>query len=876
MDLFEKLSARRKVLAKQLSDPAAVGFWRMVVDKYSEKAHFLYELFQNADDTKATRVRLILEEKGLYFIHNGAIQFSLTDPDEEGRGKPIGHLNSITSVGASTKIKSSSIGKFGIGFKSVFQYTERPHIEDDTFCFSLNDYIVPKLDERIPGLRMAGETLFYFPFVNSEVAISEISNTIKGMDNPLLFLNNLREISWKSAVDGSDLKWQTQLLSTEICEGVDGLQLTHNFVKSQSPDSEGYFHYLWADVQHKEKGDLSACVVYGATSDGRVVPLKTGKNTFCYFHLEESLGLPFIIHAPFLLTENRELIKKDDEWNVYLFGLLAKISSSLFLISANGHLKLDTECFFDYLPSVDDADKNAAPFIEAFVETLKRYKVIKSSLGDYVDCSHTLLSQDALLPEIFSAEMLEGLNPNWKGKLWAYAFLYTKKAEERKTYIEFLLKNKLVGSSCEVEDVLPLLTTDLLAQQSDEWLSKFYILLSKHKTLFTSDLFRKSPLIKCTDGVFRPLANEYGIGQLYLKTDKSETSSFSLFFVDVLFNQPELAAFCELAGIGEPSEFTFVEKGIVANYNNNVVARDQVRQIAADLSRIAAYFSSLAFDVNAKNDLIALVSDVTFLPTVDYNGKKSFSEPDLVYFDTKELRDYFGTKEGVLFFDAEVILQTEVMMREKLYYFLQAIGVSFYPRVIEDGIIPKDADLEFYEIKPKSLRVHDNGSQHIVDKYIDGYDHFISNWSAKSSIALYRLLGKMIGECGAFAFRRQLNGIYSYYEKSKQKQTEEPVYKTTAYKQLFETDWLTSCAGNRIGLSVAKNSTDLFEDCLEKDSDVYALQLLGIRYDSTLVNLPPEHKKSILLMSRLKEAGITEEDLVALWEGKAKIEYIKG
>ncbi|MBQ4034662.1 MAG: hypothetical protein II623_04315, partial [Paludibacteraceae bacterium] len=250
MDLFEKLSARRKVLAKQLSDPAAVGFWRMVVDKYSEKAHFLYELFQNADDTKATRVRLILEEKGLYFIHNGAIQFSLTDPDEEGRGKPIGHLNSITSVGASTKIKSSSIGKFGIGFKSVFQYTERPHIEDDNFCFSLNDYIVPKLDERIPGVRMAGETLFYFPFVNSEVAISEISNTIKGMDNPLLFLNNLREISWKSAVDGSDLKWQTQLLSTEICEGVDGLQLTHNFVKSQSPDSEGYFHYLWADVQH--------------------------------------------------------------------------------------------------------------------------------------------------------------------------------------------------------------------------------------------------------------------------------------------------------------------------------------------------------------------------------------------------------------------------------------------------------------------------------------------------------------------------------------------------------------------------------------------------------------------------------------------------
>ena len=171
MDLFEKLSARRKTLAKQLSDPAAVGFWRMVVDKYSEKAHFLYELFQNADDTKATRIRMILMKNGLFFIHNGTVQFSLTDPDEEGQGKPIGHLNSITSVGASTKIKNSSIGKFGIGFKSVFQYTENPHIEDDNFCFTLEDYIVPKRSERIKGLRMQGETLFYFPFVNADIAV---------------------------------------------------------------------------------------------------------------------------------------------------------------------------------------------------------------------------------------------------------------------------------------------------------------------------------------------------------------------------------------------------------------------------------------------------------------------------------------------------------------------------------------------------------------------------------------------------------------------------------------------------------------------------------------------------------------------------------
>ena len=871
MDLFEKLSARRKTLAKQLSDPAAVGFWRMVVDKYSEKAHFLYELFQNADDTKATRIRMILMKNGLFFIHNGTVQFSLTDPDEEGQGKPIGHLNSITSVGASTKIKNSSIGKFGIGFKSVFQYTENPHIEDDNFCFTLEDYIVPKRSERIKGLRMQGETLFCFPFVNADIAVYEISNTIKSMHNPLLFLNNLKEISWRSEIDNSELIWKTQLISSAKYVGKDGLQVTHNFLKSQTPLSTDYLHYLWTDVQNEEKGGLSACVVYGATEDGLVTPLDFGKNTYCYFHLEESLGLPFYIHAPFLLTENRELIKKDDDWNKYLFGILAKLASSLFIISANGHLKLMSDCLFYYVPKVSDTEIYASVFVEDFIDTLKKYSVISSSIGNYIVAEQTLFAQDSNLTKSFTCQMLHDMCADWQGKMWAYGFLYTLQVQDRKEYVDFLTKNKLVGCFCDVEDVLPYVTPDFLAKQTDDWLMQFYVMLSKHKSLFASELFRKSALIKCCDGVFRTLVNEYGICQLYLKPSDSGADAYSLYFVDPIFNHTELAAFCELAGVGEPSEFTFIEKGIVAKYNNQDVDRSQVRKIASDLSRIAIYFSSLAFDVDAKKDLIALLSDVTFLPTVDYYGNTYFSEPDLVYFDTKELRDFFGAKEGVLFLDPSVILQTEVMLRDKLYYFLQAIGVSFYPRVVEDGIIPTKQDLKFYDIQPKSLRVHDNGSQHVVDKYIDGFDHFVSNWSATASIALYRLLGKMIGECGAFAFRKQLNGVYSYYEKSKQKQTDETVYRTTAFQQLFETDWLTSFSGERIGLAEAKSSSDLFEDCMEKESDIYALQLLGIKYDNAMLNLSPDHKKMVVLMSRLKEAGISENDLKALAEGKARI-----
>ena len=43
------------------------GVQRSVVDKYSDQAHFIYELLQNADDVKATTATFRLEEKRAVF-----------------------------------------------------------------------------------------------------------------------------------------------------------------------------------------------------------------------------------------------------------------------------------------------------------------------------------------------------------------------------------------------------------------------------------------------------------------------------------------------------------------------------------------------------------------------------------------------------------------------------------------------------------------------------------------------------------------------------------------------------------------------------------------------------------------------------------------
>ena len=62
---FELLRKKRSRLAEQLKDPAAAGLWKSVIDKYSDNAHFVYELLQNSDDAQATSVAIHLFEDGV-------------------------------------------------------------------------------------------------------------------------------------------------------------------------------------------------------------------------------------------------------------------------------------------------------------------------------------------------------------------------------------------------------------------------------------------------------------------------------------------------------------------------------------------------------------------------------------------------------------------------------------------------------------------------------------------------------------------------------------------------------------------------------------------------------------------------------------------
>ena len=166
------------------------GIERLVTDElYPDQSHFIYELLQNAEDAGATRIQFELHADGLTVTHNGTRLFSRDD------------VTGITSIGQSQKREEvNKIGKFGVGFKSVFAYTKAPCIKSGAFSFSIRDLVVPAWTGQNDHTDTK-DTAFILPFDRESKSVSqcfkEIATGLDGLPaSTILFLRSLNEISW--------------------------------------------------------------------------------------------------------------------------------------------------------------------------------------------------------------------------------------------------------------------------------------------------------------------------------------------------------------------------------------------------------------------------------------------------------------------------------------------------------------------------------------------------------------------------------------------------------------------------------------------------------------------------------------------------------
>ena len=165
-DWFEQLQQdRREWLASTRKNKFERGIFASVVDKYPDPVHFVYELLQNAEDQGASWVKFRLESRRLVFEHDGN---PFTPQDVEN----------ITGIGNTQKVEQANkIGRFGLGFKSVFVITDQPEIHtrllqedgsEQPFSFRIESLVVPLKIDSSDEFSGKKETTFTFPFREAE------------------------------------------------------------------------------------------------------------------------------------------------------------------------------------------------------------------------------------------------------------------------------------------------------------------------------------------------------------------------------------------------------------------------------------------------------------------------------------------------------------------------------------------------------------------------------------------------------------------------------------------------------------------------------------------------------------------------------------
>lgn len=855
---FDQLQKKRRVLAEQLKDPAAVGLWKSVIDKYSDNAHFVYELLQNSDDAEATEVRVYISSNQIEYVHNGRISFSLTDPKLEGKEESasLGHINSITSIGSSTKQGGNKIGKFGVGFKSVFKYTDKPHIEDDSFSFDLVDYIVPVKSNRISSHRLKGETSFTFPILNFIHNIPVIKDRFQTLHNPLLFLDHLSKIT---VFEDENLLFSFQ--KNHLNEWSSG-SVKCQFVQLASPSETSYF-YLFSTLVNDSRFFLS-CALF-AHEDGRLDTSAHDEPLYCFFPTKETLGLNYIVHAPFMLTDSRENVKMNQPWNdKLLYGtgyLLLKAIYALTQRRTTSNEYVIDDSVFLLFPINALVEKHNIPHLNihaaAYMDHLAEMRIFLSSDHTYVDGVHTLYSVDKDLPNLFLETELYQIIPNIIASKWSFLHLVENERINKSDIVKFLDMTRSIRCHVDVLTILKKISSSLLQGKTLDWLKDFYSYLSTKKTLWKENLsvLKTLPLFFCEDGVCRAAYNSVNDLQpsIYL------TSGTEHHFVAVhptLLKYPKCKAFFEYVGLQEPGVVAEIVENILPLYSAKMISTQEVKQIARHLTMFSDYYNSLPFLSEERKAFIQSVKDVPFLLVKDNEGNSSLQPVEGCFLNNSLLTSFLKDVKDAYFFENEFVMN-EIMpeKRDALYAFLSAAGLHFGLTVKPVRREPSLWISEQLNLRPISLRQIDNGAQVIIDKAFVGMNELLNKATKERSAAFFKLLGIEVKNQTSFLFRKSLEGEYRYFEKAKRNPTEEIIRQTTAMNTLFHGKWLYSASGDLISVSEITETNQLAPIYDLSYSDL--LIFFNIKRSDDLKSLTQDQREAVEFVSRYQSKGIS-------------------
>ena len=686
------------------------GFKRLLTDLYPDNAHFIYELLQNAEDTEASKVHFILYADRLEFEHNGNQLFTIDD------------IKFITSIGTSAKADDpTNIGKFGIGFKAVFAYTNTPEIESGEFHFRIRDMVVPDTEGLSPGALGARRTRFVFPFDNPEKppekAAAEIEKNLRELnENTLLFLDNIHQIKYNlpNSKKGS-------LERRKNDDDGNRIEISIKHPEDILPKSTHYLRFT-KNVDVQDENDKPKCcqiaIAFGmdASKSGnwKIIPLNPGQVCIYFPAVKEPCNLRFHIHAPFASTVARESVREcpaNDELRDRIADLVAE---SMHAIRDQGLLDVR---FLATLPNCkDNLSLFCDPIRERLIEEFNQTKLTPMKQGGHAPASGCYRGRRDLSDLIDDEDLATLLDKCCSQPLWI------ANPQQRNQQDDNFL-SMLGISEWTIEDLVEALKTfeDItkwLEKKSNAWHQKLYAFLgdflpsarSNSDSAFQECKDQLSSLcfVRCNDKNYR-IGNECRFSNDDMESDppKDGTQENGFHFVAKgvysygknKSQQEKARKFLDEIGVSEWNVVTEVLDHILPKYRNSTRAIPR-KEFNRDFTKIVKAYRTGPQQLREE------------LMTTPLILTKDSRASNLIYLKPDQL--CFGV-EGVLWSKKSIGTYSAVSVTKKVHQFLQKLDIPQWDIVDEivETILPK-----YKQNPPKvSIKKHMSDFEKITHAY---------------------------------------------------------------------------------------------------------------------------------------------------------------
>lgn len=426
---------------------------------YGEKIHYALELIQNAEDEDSSSIKFIFTKDGLRVVNDG----NAFDEKDVWR---------ICSVRPGEKRRK--IGFFGIGFKSVFNVTEKPQIISDKFNFEINDLVYPKPKNSIPKdvedyYSPEKGAIFVVPYDLSTP--EELIENLNLMDDKiLLFLESIEEIRLIDNINNGE--WVIEKYLEE------GSTISLSDMRTKQETKWAVTNKILGveDEEIIPKGkegirETKITIAYPLESATRDALKGTGV-VYCFLPTKRRTDLPFLIQADFLPTIGRENIS-DHAWNIWLMKELGILSARS--IDELKHDEPFSSSLYDFIPISEDIQDGfiSQHLFESFCKTLMEKEIAKTPKG-WVKPSKCAIPTDERLVQILTESDLKSL-------LGQEMFYLDPQSSERARTVLPEFGARLIGSK-HVVDFLK--RENEVRKKSKVWFLNLYDYLS---TVFDTD-----------------------------------------------------------------------------------------------------------------------------------------------------------------------------------------------------------------------------------------------------------------------------------------------------------------------------------------------------------------------------------------------------